>query len=111
LEGIPDDVLKRQRFKALSDLSEQADNVGATDVSQALKQRALTSLQEVTVLSSPQDVVRLNKVKNTSQLTEYNEVGKHPNVNFDPKNEVYVPTEGRDYKKVIYFKEDIAERH
>ncbi|MGI9542497.1 MAG: hypothetical protein ACR2MX_04510 [Cyclobacteriaceae bacterium] len=72
IKGINSSVIKRQKFKVVSDLSEQAKKVGATSISNDLKNEALVNANQVKVLSSQQDVIRLRKIDVTkSNLINY----------------------------------------
>ena len=67
--AIPADVLERQRFKVLSDLSKQAAESDAEDASKKLSQEARSKSNDIKVMSSRQDEIRLNEIENKEKAS------------------------------------------
>ena len=66
IKTVESSVLERQRFKVLADLRAQAIKVGAMDESNTLQTEAKEKVEEVTILSSQQDVIRLKEMDASS---------------------------------------------
>lgn len=71
IRTVESSVLERQRFKVLADLRAQAIKVGAMDESDILQTEARQKVEEVTILSSQQDVIRLKEMDSSNQNFNY----------------------------------------
>ncbi len=82
---IAKDVVERQRFKVLSDLSVRAAEVEATDASAKLSEEARHQSKNIDVMTSRQDEYRLKEIHATDKPSSENKTKTYQFSNYNSK--------------------------